>query len=471
MQVDLTQTQTPVCPHCGGLGYVTRDVPIDHPDFGKAFPCICQAENRKSRHIARLRSIGNMEAYAQFTFDRFQIDHTRLAQDERYYAQIFPDMDELRRGSLDEVHKAQINAAAELAFRYANEEFEITPWLLLKGSYGTGKTHLAASIANYRIDNGEPVLFVTVPDLLDHLRSTYGPSSEIAYDDMFDQVREAPMLILDDLGAESPTAWALEKLYQIFGYRHVKRLPTVITTNADPEVFDARIRSRLLDQSLTQISELNVPDRRAPMQTWGEMDLTRLDRHEGKTFEAFDPRTDEDLKEDDLKRLQRTLQLCRSFVDMPRGWLVITGQPGAGKTHLAAAIAYECNQRGRQTLFVTASDLLNHLRATFAPGSVVRYDKRMEEIKKAEILILDDLLIESRSISAWARDKLYEILLFRYDYDLPTVITTAQPLQDMDLRLRSRIVNQDRSTVEAITVPEYRGKASKTRRAAPPKRN
>lgn len=466
----ITAPQPDPCPICGGMGYVTRDVPVGHQDFGKSFPCVCQAGKRKQDRLTRLRTMGNLNAYAGRTFDAFQIDHTRLSPDEQYYAHIFADLSDERRRSLDEKHLQQINTAAELAFRYANGDSSITPWLLLKGSYGTGKTHLAAAIANFRLENGEPVLFITVPDLLDHLRSAFGPSSEVAYDELFEQVRGAPLLILDDLGAESPTAWAQEKLYQLFGHRHVMRLPTVITTNVEPDSFDPRVRSRLLDQSLTQVCALEVPDRRAPMQTWQEMDLTRLDRHAEKTFATFDPRTDESLPEVDLKRLARTVQTCAAFVENPRGWLVIMGEPGCGKTHLAAAVAHECNHRGRRTLFVTVSDLLNHLRATFHPGAPVRYDKRLEEIKKADILVLDDLTIDSRGLSSWSRDKLYEILLHRFDYDLPTLITTSQPLQDMDLRLKSRLTNEDRSVVEAITVPPFPGKNAKRRRTAAPPR-
>jgi hypothetical protein len=51
------------------------------------------------------------------------------------------------------------------------------------------------------------------------------------YDELFDKVREAGVLVLDDLGAENATAWATEKLFQIINYRYNYRMPTVITTN------------------------------------------------------------------------------------------------------------------------------------------------------------------------------------------------------------------------------------------------
>jgi DNA replication protein DnaC len=71
-------------------------------------------------------------------------------------------------------------------------------------------------------------------------------------------------------------------------------------------------------------------------------------------------------------------------------------------------------------------------------------------------------------LSSWARDKLFDILIYRFDYDLPTVITTSQPLNEMDSRLKSRATNVSRSEIVAITAPSYPGKTTR-RRAAPPR--
>src|SRR5258708_34798526 len=142
------------------------------------------------------------------------------------------------------------------------------------------------------------------------------------------------------------------------------------------------------------------------------------------------------------------------------------GEPGSGKTHLAAGIAHESKQQGQQVLFVTASELLDHLRVTFYPGSNVSYDKRLTELRQTSLLVLDSLIID-KSLSSWARDKLFDILIYRFDYDLPTVITTSQPLNEMDPRLKSRATNASRSEVVPITAPSYPGKA--TRRAGKPR--
>jgi DNA replication protein DnaC len=100
---------------------------------------------------------------------------------------------------------------------------------------------------------------VVVPDLLDHLRATFSPSSSTTLDRRFEEVRTAPLLILDDLGTQATTAWVKEKLYQLFNYRYNAELPTVITTATSLEEMDARLRSRLLDTRLCEIYGITAP--------------------------------------------------------------------------------------------------------------------------------------------------------------------------------------------------------------------
>ena len=124
-----------------------------------------------------------------------------------------------------------LKAAYQSALQFAREPQD---WLVLTGPVGAGKTHLAAAIANYQVQQGNPVSFLVVPDLLDHLRSTFAPESQVTYDELFDKMRNAPLLILDDLGTQSTTPWAQEKLFQLLNHRYNGRLPTVITTSLKP---------------------------------------------------------------------------------------------------------------------------------------------------------------------------------------------------------------------------------------------
>jgi DNA replication protein DnaC len=133
-------------------------------------------------------------------------------------------------------------------------------WLVFTGTYACGKTHLAAAIANFRAELGDPPLFVMVPDLLDHLRATFGPNASTTYDRRFDEVRTAPLLILDDLGAQSTTPWAREKLHQIFNYRYNAELPTVVTIAVDMlKDIDDRLHTRLLDERLCTMIHISAP--------------------------------------------------------------------------------------------------------------------------------------------------------------------------------------------------------------------
>jgi DNA replication protein DnaC len=456
----ITMSNNEVCQICGGLGLVTLDVPVGHPDFGKAFPCICQADRVKTQKSTKLRTVSNLDAMTDKTFATYEVDYTLLDSDDFLRSECA----NLSRGHhLTEEHRRHINIAAELALRYADDP---QGWLVLWGTYGTGKTHLAAAIANRRMERSMPVLFLTVPDLLDHLKATFGPTSEVAYDERFEQIRTIPFLVLDDLGAEKQSDWAQEKLYQLLDYRHIRKLPTVVTTNNPLETLEPRIRSRLTDNSITRLIRLEVPDRRSSITTWQDLDLSNLDRYRDMTFDTLDARNTEGLADDQVRRFERGLQIIRNYAANPVNWLVVMGEPGSGKTHLAAAIAHECRARGDHPLFVTASELLDHLRVTFSPGSHTNYDRRMSEIKDASLIVLDNLIID-KNLSSWARDKLFEILIYRFDYRLPTVITTYQTLADMDSRLRSRITNDSHCEVVAITVPSYPGKTVRRRAAAP----
>jgi len=164
--------------------------------------------------------------------------------------------------SLREAEKlpSEEQRSLELAFQAA-KRFAEKPygWLVLMGTYGTGKTHLAAAVGNYNTSKrGEEPVFVVVPDLLDHLRATFSPASNTSYDHLFNEVRSASLLILDDLGTQSATPWAREKLYQILNYRYIAAMPTVITTASDLEEIDPRIRSRMVDPRVSTINKIIV---------------------------------------------------------------------------------------------------------------------------------------------------------------------------------------------------------------------
>lgn len=143
----------------------------------------------------------------------------------------------------------------------AARKFALKPlgWLAFSGSYGCGKTHLAAAIGNYRAGLGAGVIMVSVPDLLDRLRATFSPSSNVTYDERFEEYKNATLLILDDLGTHSATPWAREKLYQLFNHRYDAELPTVITLSESGKDIDPRLLSRIMDSRLSTGYKISVP--------------------------------------------------------------------------------------------------------------------------------------------------------------------------------------------------------------------
>jgi DNA replication protein DnaC len=102
-------------------------------------------------------------------------------------------------------------------------------------------------------------MFVVVPDLLDHLRATFNPSSTVPYDRRFEEVRSAALLVLDDLGTQATTPWVREKLYQLFNHRYNAALPTVVTTAESDEKMDPRLLARFHDERLCTIVRLSMP--------------------------------------------------------------------------------------------------------------------------------------------------------------------------------------------------------------------
>jgi DNA replication protein DnaC len=207
-----------VCPRCRGAGYLRENVPYGHPHFGKAVACECKEAERKEKRRQQLREISNLDAFHDQSFVTF----------------------DPRISGVQEAYQAA-------------REFADNPdgWLLLYGPNGCGKTHLAIAIAQQALDSGAVVLFETVPDLLDHLRAAFAPTATEVYDQLFSKMREAEVLILDDLGAQQSSPWANEKLFQLLNYRYNMGLPTVITANSRIlSSVDERIRSRLGDISL-----------------------------------------------------------------------------------------------------------------------------------------------------------------------------------------------------------------------------
>lgn len=419
----------PNCPICHGSGYYRLDLPVGHPDFGKIQVCTCRNRQISEQVRQRLFVLSHLSELSHLTFENFK-PRGRVGLRDR------------EAGSLETAYnQAQFFSS------------HLKGWLLIFGNYGSGKTHLAAAIANFAVSMGVPTLFVTVPDLLDSLRASYN-DPDATFEGRFEEIRSAPLLVLDDFGTQNATPWAQEKLFQILNYRYINRLPLVVTTNLPLEEIEPRIASRLEDPELVTQVTIFAPDYRQPMEDIHRDDLSSLEIMHRLTFDRFDLRENEGIPPEDYKTLKDAFRRAREYAEDPQGWLVLLGGNGVGKTHLAAAIGNYCQESNHSVTMVSVPDLLDYLRGAFSPTSMTSMDRRFDQVRNVELLILDDY--SSQSSSPWAREKLSQLISHRYVKEMRTVITTSLKMDSLDARLRSRISDARLCQVIEITVPEYR---------------
>lgn len=224
----------PPCTRCSGRRYFRLEVELGHPLFGKAVACTCMQARLEESQRQYLLQLSNLDTLEEFRHKSLHTFNGFLPGTRRAFQQ---------------------------ATDYANTP---TGWLIFTGPNGCGKTHLAVAIARHRLEAKDTVLFAVVPDLLDYLRATYAPKAEIQYDILFQRMRQAKFLVLDDLGTEQHSPWANEKLFQLLNHRYNAHLATVITTNLlGLEGIEPRLRSRMSDTRLVQrIDMKDVPDYR-----------------------------------------------------------------------------------------------------------------------------------------------------------------------------------------------------------------
>jgi DNA replication protein DnaC len=224
----LTTTKS-VCSKCKGAGYLRADVPYGHPNFGKPIACECKEAERREKRRLQLLELSDLGAFQNKNFENFIINSSGI--------------------------HPLVKEAFHEAWSFAQNP---AGWFVLIGPNGCGKTHLAAAIANKHLSDGAVVLFTIVPELLAHLRATFSPTSTEPYDQRFAKMREAELLVLDDLGSHQSSPWANEKLFQLLNYRYNSGFPTVITANMQGLTgLDERIRSRLNDNALVTKIELS----------------------------------------------------------------------------------------------------------------------------------------------------------------------------------------------------------------------
>jgi DNA replication protein DnaC len=178
-----------------------------------------------------------------------------------------------------------LDTAFQLAKEMASGEAAFSIYTLA-GPTGVGKTHLAIAIGWDWIERGRWVKFHQVGEMLDELRATFDktekslrgdePFRDLTFEELFTQLKDCDLLILDDLGAECQTRWATEKLDSLINHRYLHRKAMVVTTNAKSEDLPPRIADRLSDTRKARIAQMSTSSyRRVDIEKKGEVD------HEG----------------------------------------------------------------------------------------------------------------------------------------------------------------------------------------------
>ncbi|CAM3900798.1 ATP-binding protein [Alicyclobacillus pomorum] len=194
----------------GDTEYPFGPLVCDCPEFVRKR----EEERRQREEQERLEQDRQREAHIEALF-------RRSALPERWRTRTFERF---------EVTPANTGAFATAKAYAEGFDPEAGKGLLLTGTVGTGKTHLAAAIAMELIGREHTVVFGTVTSLLAQVRSAYG-DDRVSEMDMMRRFTRCNLLIIDDLGKERVSDWVEQTVYEIINTRYERNRSLIITTN------------------------------------------------------------------------------------------------------------------------------------------------------------------------------------------------------------------------------------------------
>lgn len=170
---------------------------------------------------------------------------------------------------------------------------------------------------------------------------------------------------------------------------------------------------------------------------------------------------------------------ARDFPATDKPGLLLVGDPGTGKTHLAVATLKTLVNRGHEVVFWDYQNLLERIRASYDPASGAAHREAYQEALECEVLLLDDL--GAHRVTEWVEDTVTSIITYRCNHRKPMIATTnladnemgsrevtprsteAGPRYDLRTTLSDRIGSRARSRlfemcriVRMPKVPDYR---------------
>ncbi|MGO5012795.1 ATP-binding protein [Niallia sp. Sow4_A1] len=139
--------------------------------------------------------------------------------------------------------------------------------------------------------------------------------------------------------------------------------------------------------------------------------------------------------------------------------LLIQGNPGTGKTHLCVAIARTLKEKGFIVGFLTTGQLLSKIKSTYNKASIITEENIFKDLKKLDLLILDDLGAEaSGGNDDWRKSIIFEIVESRSGK--PTIYTSNLTDQDLPMVVGERVFSRlyDNTKFIDLFTEDYRKK-------------
>lgn len=148
---------------------------------------------------------------------------------------------------------------------------------------------------------------------------------------------------------------------------------------------------------------------------------------------------------------------AQQLVMYPQWFYTLHGQPGTGKTRLLATIVNEARAGGRKAVYTTTAELLDHLRAAYAPEmrGALGFDALLDKVTECTVLALDEF--DRWNPTPWAQEKFFQLIEARYRDGAQklTCFATNAALDELPPYIASRMQDR-RCKVFALNGPDIR---------------